>query len=106
MTSPAKDDSAPATAGMVCASVVGASGTSYAMYDAIQLSVSGAFLRGRIFLELEEEFIVELVRGDASVRVRARVDSLDRGETPGMKVTFVGLGSADRNVIANELAGD
>ena len=105
MSSNQQNKPAPAVTDAVSASIVGAGGSGeYAMFVASTLSANGAFLRGDVFLEVEEEFTVELARGEASVRVRARVESLERGDAPGMTVTFVGVSSDARNTITNDLA--
>jgi hypothetical protein len=87
----------------VTASIAGPDG-SYAMFEAHRIDPRGAFLAGTLLLELDEEFTVELSFADASrLRVRARVDRVQRDVEPGMTVSFSDLSEADRKLLADKL---
>ena len=89
----------------VIASVVGShddNEVAYSMYEARGLSPDGVFLAGSLFLELNEEFTVELILGDARLRTRARVTAVERGAAPGMAVVFANLSDSDRALLERE----
>lgn len=82
---------------------------AYSMFEAREISANGAFLVGSLFLELNEEFTVELALGGGQVRARAKVAAIARGDLPGMTVEFSDLSDGDRALLeaqANEAAGD
>jgi hypothetical protein len=79
--------------------------STYAMFGVRELSAEGAFLEGALWLELNEELEVELSGGnEAPVRVRARVVRLERGDVPGMEVTFPNPSDRDRTRIESMAA--
>ena len=77
---------------------------SYAMFEVRDISPNGAFLAGTLFLELSEEFTIELSLGDTSLRTRVRVTALEQGEVPGMVVVFSALSDSHRALL-EERAG-
>lgn len=90
------------------ASVWGRAGDTaeaYRMFDATELSAGGAFFAGAVWFERGEELEVELtMAGGRSLRLRARVTGLERGERPGMRVSFAELSDEDRKRLEDGLA--
>ena len=87
----------------VSVSVTGPSG-DYTMFDARDVTPRGAFLAGNLLLELNEEFTVVLAFADAStLRVTARVDRVERGQEPGIAVSFAGLTESEQKLLASKL---
>ena len=91
------DSSTAGPHAVVTASIVSgngaSSGAAYPMFRARDISPQGALLVGGLFLEVDEEFTLELALGDQLVRATARVVRLDQAE-PGMRVSFSGLSDA------------
>jgi len=93
---------------VVTASIVsgnGASGGAYPMFRARDISPQGALLVGGLFLEVDEEFTVELALGDRLVRATARVVRLEQAEPSAvqelaMRVSFTGLSAADLETLS------
>ncbi|MCG8425001.1 MAG: PilZ domain-containing protein [Proteobacteria bacterium] len=86
----------------VTASIVAEHGggeAAYSMFEVRNISTGGAFFAGSLFLELHEEFTVELSLRDVSLRARARVVALEYGDIPGMAVEFLQLSDGDRALI-------
>jgi hypothetical protein len=92
---------------MIRAVVLGATrdaGSGYHMYDVGELSIDGAFLCGQLLLELEEEVLIELrFPQGAAILSRARVLSVERGQRPGVRVSWVELAQEDRKKLEEEL---
>ena len=75
---------------------------SYAMYEAEHVTAEGAFLTGPLLLEASEDFTVELVlSGGDTVRAKARVLRVERGDTVGMAVRFIGLSDDAKRKLTN-----
>jgi hypothetical protein len=105
---PAAEDAAAAPGATIDAAVIAEVGagdtTSYAMFEARDVSVEGAFLVGQLFFEVDETFTLKLSSaGNASVTVEERVKRLELDDQPGMAVAFTGLGDAERKAL-DELA--
>jgi len=94
--------------GAIRARIVGGAGkTSYDMYEAQDVSLKGAFLAGPLFLEVDEEFIVELAfADDANVRVRAKVMAIERDSKIGISIGFPALTNRERRKLEAKLNGD
>jgi len=73
----------------------------YKMFEVHELSPDGAFLSSWLFLELHEEITVELSMGDETLRLRAQVEGLHKGEAPGMEVKFLDLNDEQRALLAS-----
>ena len=82
-----------------------AQGSGELLFEGIDLSVGGAFLKSPLLLEEDETFSLEFrVPGVARLlRAQARVAWVrrfpDAGEAPGMGVAFLGMSEADRKVL-------
>lgn len=91
----------------VTASIVSGDASSaagYPMYEARDISPSGALLIGGLFLEVNEVFTLELALGGDAVRATARVVRLERG-APGMHVAFSNLTDTAREALAKRSNG-
>ena len=82
----------------VRASVVGpADGAAYEMFSVESLDAAGARLTGPLALEIGEEIVLRLVRGDAKADVKARVAKIERGAREATSVVkFVEADAAER----------
>jgi hypothetical protein len=80
----------------------GESNSTYAMFEAQELTAEGAFLHGEVFLEVDEEFAVRFSLGDDSVYATAKVVSLDHNK-PGMNVSFA-MNDEDKKKLTSTLA--
>lgn len=79
----------------------GAGESTYPMFEVRDLSPDGAFFASWLFLELHEEITVEIAMGDETVRLRAQVEALHKGDTPGMAVAFLDLNDEQRALLAH-----
>jgi len=63
----------------------------YAMFDAVEVTSTGARLRGPLLLEVGERLTLRVARGEQSVEVAARVTSVERADhaDPITGVSFV-----------------
>jgi hypothetical protein len=82
--------------------------TSGIRFEAADVSIGGAFLRGDMLFEIGELLTLrfELPHGGASIRTAGRVTRVSRGqakEVPGMGVEFVDLQPNDRAAIEERL---
>jgi hypothetical protein len=92
---------------VVTAAVVSRDGgaEAFPMFEAVEVTATGAFLAGPMLLEIDEELGLELALGDgAAVRSLARVTRVDRGARPGVHVAFVGMSAAARQQLDAWLA--
>ena len=70
---------------------------TYGVYQTTEISPDGAFLRGPMLLEPDEQVTVELTFEDGTrVRVHATVDRVDRGPEPGLDVRFTEMSKPAR----------
>ncbi len=75
---------------------------SYAMFEAERVTGEGAFLTGPLLLEAQEDITLELaLPGGDSVRTRARVTRVRRGEGAGMDVSFLDLSDDLKRKLTN-----
>ena len=82
-----------------------AQGSLYAMFEASDVTIDGARLTGGMLLELDEEITLELLLPErASLRVRATVVEIQRGNAPAMRVSFDGLEEADKQRFSRYLS--
>jgi hypothetical protein len=98
----------PAAPAAIEASVWGRAGEqaqAYRMFEASELSPVGAFFAGTVWFERGEELDIELsMPGGRSMRLRARITGLERGDRPGMRVSFAELSDEDRKRLEDGLA--
>jgi uncharacterized protein (TIGR02266 family) len=87
-----------------------AEGAGELLFEGIDLSVGGAFIRSELLLEQDETLSVEFrVPGvNRLMRAEARVAWVRRfpepGQEPGMGVQFLNMSEADRRVLEAYLA--
>ncbi len=82
--------------------VAGDKPSSYGMFEAQELTAQGAFLVGSLLLELHELVTIELTLVDgSSVRVKARVERVEQGENPGVRVAFTEQGDESRDKLTS-----
>ncbi len=84
----ARPEPTPATDAVTVAVVV-AGRAPYAMFDALEVTATGARLRGPLLLELGERLRLRVARGAQAVELGARVVEVRRGDGPDDPVTDV-----------------
>ena len=90
--------------GTKVAVVADGGGHAHTMFDAQDITLDGAFLAGALFLEVDEVFEVELSFDDSqTIRAKVRVERVEKGEKPGMAVSFAELSDSDRKLLASKL---
>jgi hypothetical protein len=78
---------------------------SYAMFELLNLTATGAFLGGPLLFEVDEAFTLELTpREGPAVLAPVRVVRLERGAVPGMEVAFADLAEDEAAAVAELLA--
>ena len=74
------------------------------LFDAVDLSVSGAFLASSLLFEIDESLGIQFhLPGDVLVRIQCRVVRISRDEPTGMGIEFTVLADADRDAIRDFL---
>ncbi len=85
---------------IITASVVVSGHDPYAMYDARDVTATGARLRGPLLLEVGESFLLRMVRGAVAVDVTTRVTEVVRGDGHAEPEIVVVFAAADAQKLA------
>lgn|GEM_PF-2917283 len=88
----------------IAASVVVSGRDPYAMYDAREVSVSSARLRGPLMLEVGESFTLRMTRGAIAIEVATRVTEVVRGDGHGEPELVVAFAASDADKLSSLVA--
>ena len=84
----------------ITASVVVSGHDPYAMYDAREVTTTGARLRGPLLLEIGESFTLRMIRGAIAVDVATRVTEVIRGDGHDEPEIVVAFAAGDAHKLA------